>query len=293
MDYPPTWLQGLFAVLPTPMRGQGELDLESLDRLVDHYLDGGCAGLVPASIAGEGDLLDAAERAQVIERVVRHAHGRAPVVVGILDDALATALASARVAADCGADGLLVKPPAGDDDAIARHLGGIARTLRLPIILLDNPKFGGRLSPALIDELARTIPEVCGIKLEEEPTAAKMAAVRTLTGPRLRIFGGLGGVHCLSELQHGADGFFTGFPQPQQLLAVIDGVRRGQPDAAAAAYARLLPQALRERANLAAMIAERKVFLRDAGVLSEAVFRPRGAPAAARDAPVHAATASS
>jgi 4-hydroxy-tetrahydrodipicolinate synthase len=284
MGHPPAWLQGLFAVMPTPMKGGGELDLESLDRLVDHYLDGGCAGLVPASIAGEGDLLDAAERTQVISRVVERARGRAPVIVGILDDDLATALASARVAADCGAGALLVKPPTGGDAAVLAHLDGIARALHLPIVLLDNPKFGGTLSPALVAELARAIPEVCAIKLEEEPTAAKMRAVRALAGPGVRIFGGLGGIHCLSELESGADGFFTGFPQPEYLLAVMDCMRRGAPDAAAAAYRHLLPQAERERANAAAMIVQRKLFLRDAGVLREAVSRTGAGATAHRDA---------
>jgi dihydrodipicolinate synthase/N-acetylneuraminate lyase len=156
MGHPPAWLQGLFAVMPTPMKGGGELDLESLDRLVDHYLDGGCAGLVPASIAGEGDLLDAAERTQVISRVVERARGRAPVIVGILDDDLATALASARVAADCGAGALLVKPPTGGDAAVLAHLDGIARALHLPIVLLDNPKFGGTLSRARSPRSARS-----------------------------------------------------------------------------------------------------------------------------------------
>ena len=50
MALPPAWLQGLFAVHPTPMKADASLDLDSLDRVVDHYLDGGAAGLVPASV---------------------------------------------------------------------------------------------------------------------------------------------------------------------------------------------------------------------------------------------------
>jgi len=113
MEAVPAWLQGLFAVIPTPMAADARLDLAGLDRVVEHYLAGGAAGLVPASIAGEGDLLDEAERRQVIERVVRRAAGRAPVVVGVLDDRTERALVQARIAADCGAAGLLVKPPLG------------------------------------------------------------------------------------------------------------------------------------------------------------------------------------
>jgi len=190
MNTLPAWLHGLFAVLPTPMVEDGGLDLESLDGVVEHYLAGGAVGLVPASIAGEGDLLDEGERRRVIERVVRRAAGRAPVVVGVLADRLADALTQARVAADSGADGLLVKPPLGEGQDVLTHVSAIAQSLRLPIILLDNPKFGASLPLALVQRLLDIVPEVCGIKLEDEPTAGKMAQVRALLGDRIRIFGG-------------------------------------------------------------------------------------------------------
>lgn len=269
----PAWLTGLFAVLPTPMVAGGHLDLESLDHVVEHYLAGGAAGLVPASIAGEGDLLDEAERRLVIQRVVDRAAGRAPVVVGVLADSTSQALAQARVAAECGAAGLLVKAPLGDTRDVLAHIGAIATSMRLPIILLDNPKFGAVLPVSLIRTLSFTVPEVCGIKLEEEPTAAKMAHVRGLLGPRIRIFGGLGGVHCLDELEYGADGFFTGYPQPALLTELMACWRRGDLAAAAVANAAFLPIAKQERAHPETMIRQRKILLRDCGVLREAVVR--------------------
>lgn len=283
MEPLPPWLQGLFAVLPTPMAAGGSLDLESLDRVVDHYLDGGAVGLVPASIAGEGDLLIEAERRLVIERVVRRSAGRAPIVVGVLDDDTDSALTQAHAAAECGASGLLVKPPVGDTRGVLAHVAAIAQSLHLPIILLDNPLFGATLPPGLVQTLVDSVPEVCGIKLEEEPTADKMAQVRHLLGQRLRIFGGLGGVHCLSELDNGADGFFTGCPHPEHLVAVMRCFRRGDRAAAAAANEVLLPIAMRERAHPAAMIGLRKTILRDCGVLRDASVRSRSsAPVGAR-----------
>jgi dihydrodipicolinate synthase/N-acetylneuraminate lyase len=273
MDRIPAWLQGLFAVVPTPMVAGGSLDLESLDRVVDHYLGGGAVGLVPASIAGEGDLLDEAERRLVIRRVARHSGGRAPIVVGVLADGFETALAQARVAAECGASGLLVKPPAGDAQTVLGHVGAIARAQRLPIILLDNPVFGASLPASLIQTLVDTVPEVCGIKLEEEPTADKMAQLRALLGQRIRIFGGLGGVHCLRELEQGADGFFTGHPHPDHLVAAMACFRRGDRAGAAAAYEALLPVATREREHPANMISQRKTILHELGVLRESAHR--------------------
>ncbi|HEX5684031.1 MAG TPA: dihydrodipicolinate synthase family protein [Ideonella sp.] len=263
----------MFAVLPTPMMLDGSLDMESLDRVVDHYLIGGAVGLVPVSIAGEGDLLDDAERLRVVRRVVCRSAGRASVVVAVLAGRIDRALAQAHAAANCGATGLLVKPPMGSAQEVLEHVGAIARSVRLPIILLDNPKVGARLPMSLVQALVDTVPQVCGIKLEEEPTAVKMAMVRAQLGTRIRIFGGLGGVHCLHELEHGADGFFTGYPHPELLVTVMDRFRHGDLAGAAAAYEAFLPVAMKERGHAATMIRQRKTILFDCGVIRNATVR--------------------
>src|SRR5206468_4719603 len=108
-------------------------------------------------------------------------------------------------------------------------------------------KFGAALPAGLVRTLVGTVPEVCGIKLEEEPTPPKIAKVRALLGQSIRIFGGLGGVHCLRELEHGADGFFTGHPQPEHVVAAMACFKRGDRAGAAAAYEALLPVAQWER----------------------------------------------
>lgn len=273
MNGPPPWLRGLFAVLPTPMTAAGGLDLPSLDRVVDHYLDGGAAGLVPVSIAGEGHLLDEDERRQVIRRVARHARGRAPIVVGVLEDRLDAALSQASMAAAGGALALLVKPPRGEAQAVLEHIGVIARAQGLPIVLLDHPGFGGALPPDLVQALVDALPEVCGIKLEDEPTADKMARLRARLGGRLRIFGGRGAVDCLRELEHGADGFFTGSPFPAHVVDAMACFRCGDVAGAAAAQAAVRIQALGEVVHIDAMIGRRKALLHELGVIGTSVTR--------------------
>jgi len=276
MPAPPTWLSGLFAVLPTPMVAGGALDFESLDRVVDHYLEGGAAGLVPVSVAGEGDRLDETERQDVMQRVVLRARGRVPVVAGILADGREAALAQVDAAARCGADGLLVKPSGEGAQAILGHFRAIARAAGLPIVLLDYPPATPPLPVELIALLAECIPEVAGIKLEDEPTEVKMARLRSVVGQRLRIFGGLSGAHCLKEMEQGADGFFTGCPQPEPLVRTMARFREGDSAGAAAAFESLREVIARERRRPAAMIAQRKAILCALGVLRDGATRGPG-----------------
>ena len=270
---PPAWLQGLFAVLPTPMVGGGALDLQSLDRVVDYYLAGGAVGLVPVSVAGEGERLDEAERQCVLRRVVERSGGRAPVIAGILATGTDEAAAQACSALQCGIDGLLVKPVPGGEQAVIEHYAMIARATRVPIIVLDYPAAGPRLPVQAIAALAECVPEVCGIKLEDEPTHLKMARLRSLVGQRLRIFGGSSGAHCLAELEHGADGFFTGCPHPELLVETMGRFRHHDASGAAAAFEKLREVIARERQHAGAMVGQRKAILRELGVIKDATTR--------------------
>ncbi len=269
----PDWLRGLFAVIPTPMQPDGAVDMASLDRVVDHYQAAGAAGLVPVSVAGEGDLLSDAERRQVIHRVVQRTAGRMPVLVGVLQAHTGAAVAQAREAAACGARGLLVLPPRLDPAGILSHFDAIARAVSLPLVVLDHPRLCPPLPPALLQALVEAVPWVCGIKLEDEPTPPKMAQVRTLLGPRLRIFGGLSGAFCLQELAHGADGFFTGLPRPSHLVAVMARFQAGDHEGAAAAFAAMQPAIQQERDNPGGVITQRKALLCAEGVIAHASNR--------------------
>jgi len=272
----PEWLRGLFAVLPTPMRPGADLDPAGLDRLVEYYLGHGASGLVPVSLAGEGDRLDAAERRWVIRRVVRRAAGRVPVLAGVPAAHAEEALAQARAAAQDGVQGLLLRLPDGDDQAVLGCAWAVGRSTRLPLVLIDHPGFGPRLPLPLIGKLAESVPQVCGLKVEDPPTADKIARLRALLGERLRLFGGLCGMHGLAELEHGADGFFTGFARPDLLVALMARCRAGDAAGARAMFQALQGLAAEEGRHADGPVGRRKRWLREFGILASDTMRPRG-----------------
>ena len=57
----------------------------------------------------------------------------------------------------------------------------------------------------------------------------------------MRIFGGLGGVYLLEELQRGAVGTMTGFAFPEILVRIYRAHAAGDTDAAAAIFYRYCP----------------------------------------------------
>lgn len=159
-------LRGVTAPLVTPF-ADGAVDHDALGRVVDHAVDGGVAGLFPNGTTGEFASLTAEERAAVVETTVAHADGR-PVVAGVADTAVADVLAHAALAAEAGADALVVTPPyyhaatepAGNETFLER----IADEVPLPVLLYDIPSCTG--NELAVDSVVRLAehPNVIGMK---------------------------------------------------------------------------------------------------------------------------------
>lgn len=75
-------ISGVWVPLVTPFK-DGQVDLASYRRLVEHYLARGVAGLFPLGTTGEAPTLDEDEADQIVATTVEIAAGRLPVFVGI------------------------------------------------------------------------------------------------------------------------------------------------------------------------------------------------------------------
>ena len=73
--------KGVFTIAATPFLPDGTLDLASLDRLVDAYIEKGATGLTILGMMGEAEKLSAEESIEVIQAVTRHCD--IPVIVGV------------------------------------------------------------------------------------------------------------------------------------------------------------------------------------------------------------------
>ena len=271
---------GIFHIMATPFRGDGSLDGDGLARLVECALATGITGFTVLGIAGEAHRLTDEERRRVVEGVVKETRGRVPVAVGVSASGTHLAQAFSRMAAEHGADALMVAPPAGQRnlDAVLEYYQRVAEATALPLVIQDEPVTTQVTMPApFIARLTTEVPRVGAIKLEEAPTPPKITRLRTLLGDRAAIFGGLGGVYFFEELSRGADGAMTGFPYPEALRAIREHFVAGQRDEARALFYRWLPLIRYESqpgATPGTSIGLRKEILRRRGWIADAYVRP-------------------
>lgn len=272
-------IQGVYSVLPTPFDAAGGLDLASLRRVVDRFLQAGVNGFTALGVTGEVARLTGRERITILETVVAQAAGRAPVVAGATAESSAGAIEYCRQAEAAGCAAVMVSPPRMaklNSQAIVAHFQALAAAIPLPIVVQDYPPISGyAMEPELLARIVREAPAARTIKLEDPPTPRKIAALRRLCGADLKIFGGLGGTFLLEELLAGGDGAMTGFAYPEILVAIVQAFHGGQLDQAADIFYRYVPL-MRFEFQEGIGVAIRKEILRRRGLLADAAVRPPG-----------------
>lgn len=137
--------EGLRGVVPpvcTPLTAEWEVDVPSLQRLVDFLIDGGVNGLFALGSTSEVAFLPDQHRQRVLETVVERTAGRVPVLAGAIDMTSLRVLDHARVAEKAGCDGLVVTAPfytRTHPAEIERHFRVVADGCDLPVYAYDLP----------------------------------------------------------------------------------------------------------------------------------------------------------
>ena len=270
-------LKGVLPILPTPFTDQGAVDETSLRRLIDFEADAGVHGVSILGFMGEAHRISGAERRHVVAVVVDQAAGRFPTWVGVLAFGEAGAVEQALEAQELGAAGVFVAPiGVQNDQVIFEYYASVADALEIPVAIHDFPEsFRTILTPALIARMANEIDGVQYIKLEDYPALRKLSQVKKLAPDSIGIFGGLGGVYFLEELQRGSNGIMTGFAFPEVLVAVYEAFRSGDAERAAAIFDRYVPL-IRYEFQPKIGLAYRKFVYQKRGVIDSTFIRPPG-----------------
>jgi 4-hydroxy-tetrahydrodipicolinate synthase len=274
-------LEGVYSVLPTPFDSSGNLDDNSLRRVIDLFIDAGVNGVTALGVTGEVARLDDSERRHVLEIVTSHVNGRIGVIAGTTAEGTRTCVGYSRHAKEAGVTAVMVSPPRMpklNSDAVVRHFHTLADAVDVEIVVQDYPPVSGyAMEASLLARIAREIPRARTIKLEDPPTPFKTARIlERADGMEMRIFGGLGGVFLLEELLAGATGAMTGFAFPEILVQIVTLFRAGRIDEAADAFYRAVPL-MRFEFQEGIGMAIRKEVLHRRGALASPATRPPAA----------------
>lgn len=163
----PKPLRGIIPPVVTPLAEIDQLDHASLERLIEHLIEGGVHGLFLLGTTGGAPALSYRLRRELVERACAQVAGRVPVLVGVSDSSYTECHAMATHAAEAGADAVVVAPPfyfSMSQTDLYRWVSQLAQQTALPLYLYNMPGLTKAwFEPETVARLAE-LPSILGLK---------------------------------------------------------------------------------------------------------------------------------
>jgi 4-hydroxy-tetrahydrodipicolinate synthase len=216
--------KGSIVALITPMKADGAVDNEALDRLVEFQIEGGTSAIVAVGTTGESPTLSVEEHIGVVKRVVQASKKRIPIIAGTGANATNEAVELTKMAKEVGADACLLVTPYYNkptQEGLYQHYKTIAKAVAIPQILYNVPgRTGVDLQPETVERLAE-FSNIVGIK--EAASLARNRELFNRVGGRMDLISGDDDLACECVLA-GYQGVISVSANiaPKQVRAVID-----------------------------------------------------------------------
>ena len=160
--------RGTGVALVTPFNNDGSVDYASLDKLVDHVINGGVNYLVALGTTSEAPTMNADEKKKVLAAIVSKCNKRVPVVCGIGGNNTAEVVAQLKEYDLTGVDGILSVVPYYNkpmQEGLYQHFKAVAQATTKPIILYNVPgRTVTNMLPATTLKLATEFKHIVAVK---------------------------------------------------------------------------------------------------------------------------------
>ena len=185
-------IQGSIVALVTPMFENGDVDKESLKKLVEYHIEQGTDALVAVGTTGESATLDEDEHCDVIQFIVEVTDRRIPVIAGTGANSTKEAITLTQKAKALGVDACLIVTPYYNkptQEGLYLHHKAIAEAVDIPQILYNVP---GRTACDMLPETIGRLAHVTNIVGVKEATGqlSRYQEIRDLVGEQFAVYTG-------------------------------------------------------------------------------------------------------
>lgn len=135
-------LEGIIVPLVTPLSGDGRIDIEGLNNLIEHVVRGGVHGIFILGTTGEAQSLSMKQREEMIKETSLILRKRLPLLVGISDTSICDSADLAQKAYEAGAYAVVATPPyyfATEQSELVEYFENLVSLLPLPLFLYNIP----------------------------------------------------------------------------------------------------------------------------------------------------------
>jgi 4-hydroxy-tetrahydrodipicolinate synthase len=161
-------LHGIIIAIPTPLLSNEDIDVTSLNNLIEFCITKGANGIMIAGTMGEGPSLIDSQKHILIENAVRIASGRIPVLATISASSTRKSVENVKSLNKSNADYFVCTAPFyykyPDPDSVLLHFKKLAAVTEVPLIFYNASGFTGNEVDIETTEKILNMQEVAGIK---------------------------------------------------------------------------------------------------------------------------------
>ncbi len=232
----------LLTAMITPFKDDLTIDWAGVEKLAAHLQGTGHDGIVVNGTTGEAPTTSDEEKVEIIKVVRKVTGGKLKIIAGAGNNETSHSVEQAKLAADAGADGLLVvtpyynKPPQAGIEA---HFRAMADATNVPVMLYDIPgRTGIAIEPDTICRLAEH-KNIVALKDAKGDVASTSWVIKRSGIP---VYSG-DDILNLPLLSVGAVGFVSvcGHTVGARLREMLDYWFAGKPEQALQIHQELLP----------------------------------------------------
>ena len=268
-----TEIKGICPIVAAPFTDNGEVDYESLDKLVKHLLNGGCHAVTLFGIAGEYYKLSDDERekmAQVTIKAAKEVGGKT--IISVTDHSTEVAVKRAKQFEEMGADCLMLLPPfflKPGAKYLYEHMKAIANAVDIPIMAQYAPEQTGvTIPPETFCKLEKECPNMIYYKIECKHAGPYVTNLMNLTDGKMKIFVGNAGFQLIECMDRGAIGAMPGCSMYDVYLDIYNHYVDGDREKAIQLHNKLLPMLNHIRQNVEQIISFEKRILKRRGIIA-------------------------
>lgn len=229
---------GIYPAVTTKFTQDDRLDHAEMERCFALMIEAGCDGIIVCGSLGEGPMLSAGEKLDIL-KIARSVAGGKPVLLTVNEAATRDACTMGKAAATAGADGLMVVPsPIYHTDHLetVTVLKSVAAAADLPVMIYSNRvAYRVDVTSAMLEELASD-ERFVAIK-ESSDDIRCTTEIINLFGDRFDLFTGVDNL-AFEALTMGAVGWVAGLVTafPRETVAIYQLLKQGRREEALAIY---------------------------------------------------------
>jgi len=160
--------QGTGVAIVTPFLENGNIDFDSLAKLLEHILNNGVDFVVSLGTTSEAVTLTSHEKREVMDFVRQKVNGKVPIVMGLGGNNTAAVIEQITSTDFNGIDGILSVAPyynKPNQRGIYQHFSQIAKASPVPVILYNVPgRTSSNIQAGTVLELAQNHPNIVAVK---------------------------------------------------------------------------------------------------------------------------------